>query len=581
MVARRRVDPSGRLAVACGARRRQRRSGAVDVGGRVAGRGAKGEVGPGASCGAPVAAVQVCATEDPPGLAAGGRRRHCARPADIAVIDWSGRRRRHRGARERPAGVAPGRRRLGCGCGLRVRAPAGVRAPAEPRTVRAMPINPDAVGSTSEPHESSWNSKDCLLYALGVGAGVTDPTGFELEFTTENSQEVTQRVLPTFPVVVPGGAGAFAKIGTFNPAMLVHGEQSVGAARPPPCRRHGRVGHHHHRDLRQRVGRGDRQRDGRHGQGDRASRCGPRPVRRSSGARAAGAATAARPAASRSPNGTLTTPSPTPPDPTRRCSTASPATATRCTPTPSSPPWAGSTSRSCTGCAASGSPGGPSCTRCADRTRTVSCPWPARFSKPVFPGEELTVTMWVTGDGLGRVPDLHAGRGRHRRRPAHASGGRPAGSGGGRGRRPAAVTRVRFASLVRLSAWDADNCTRDTNCARRRPRRRVASVGVVRNGGNTHLGHDGLGHEHLGPVGPQRQGDGIRRPGRQHPPVAVVLQFDGREVVPLVLDRGDDHPVEPPFEDGHRGDEEIPRRGPARGGAGPRRQDGARPRVVR
>ncbi|MGH9115776.1 MAG: MaoC/PaaZ C-terminal domain-containing protein [Acidimicrobiales bacterium] len=90
-----------------------------------------------------------------------------------------------------------------------------------------MPINPDAVGYTSEPRESSWDSKDCLLYALGVGAGVTDPTGFELEFTTENTQGVTQKVLPTFPVVVPGGTGAFAKIGSFNPAMLVHGEQSV------------------------------------------------------------------------------------------------------------------------------------------------------------------------------------------------------------------------------------------------------------------------------------------------------------------------------------------------------------------
>jgi acyl dehydratase len=91
-----------------------------------------------------------------------------------------------------------------------------------------MPINPDAVGSTSEPHEASWNSKDCLLYALGVGAGMTDPTGFELEFTTENSQEITQRVLPTFPVVVQSGGGrGFADIGTFNPAMLVHGEQSV------------------------------------------------------------------------------------------------------------------------------------------------------------------------------------------------------------------------------------------------------------------------------------------------------------------------------------------------------------------
>jgi acyl dehydratase len=89
-----------------------------------------------------------------------------------------------------------------------------------------MPLNLEAVGHVSEPRTASWDSKDCLLYALGVGAGVTDPTGFELEFTTENSQDIEQRVLPTFPVVVPGGA-MFAEVGTFNPAMLVHGEQSV------------------------------------------------------------------------------------------------------------------------------------------------------------------------------------------------------------------------------------------------------------------------------------------------------------------------------------------------------------------
>src|ERR1700677_2599352 len=97
-----------------------------------------------------------------------------------------------------------------------------------------MPVNPDAVGFTTEPVTANWNSKDCLLYAVGVGAGVADPTGFELEFTTENSQEVTQRVLPTFPVVVPGGAGVYANIGSFNPAMLVHGEQSVTLHGPLP-----------------------------------------------------------------------------------------------------------------------------------------------------------------------------------------------------------------------------------------------------------------------------------------------------------------------------------------------------------
>ncbi|MHB1486867.1 MAG: MaoC family protein, partial [Acidimicrobiales bacterium] len=86
-----------------------------------------------------------------------------------------------------------------------------------------MPINPDAVGSKSEPHESSWDSKDCLLYALGVGAGCD-----ELAFTTENTKDVTQKVLPTFAVIAGmGGNGAIAKIGSFNPAMLVHGEQSI------------------------------------------------------------------------------------------------------------------------------------------------------------------------------------------------------------------------------------------------------------------------------------------------------------------------------------------------------------------
>jgi acyl dehydratase len=97
-----------------------------------------------------------------------------------------------------------------------------------------MPINPDAVGSKSQPERRRWSSKDCLIYALGVGAGAQDPLA-ELELTTENSQDVTQRALPTMPVVLgAGAAGAYAAIGSFNPAMLVHGEQSVALAREVP-----------------------------------------------------------------------------------------------------------------------------------------------------------------------------------------------------------------------------------------------------------------------------------------------------------------------------------------------------------
>ena len=93
-----------------------------------------------------------------------------------------------------------------------------------------MALNPDAVGSKSDPVEVSWNSKDCLLYAVGIGAG-TD----ELAFTTENTHGVEQVVFPTFPVVIGWGrASAMGNIGSFNPALLVHGQQSVTVHRPIP-----------------------------------------------------------------------------------------------------------------------------------------------------------------------------------------------------------------------------------------------------------------------------------------------------------------------------------------------------------
>jgi acyl dehydratase len=96
-----------------------------------------------------------------------------------------------------------------------------------------MPINHEAVGARSEPARHSWTSKDCLLYAVGVGAGAEDPSQ-ELAFTTENSQDVDQRVLPTMAVVLGAGGGFFGALGAFTPAMLVHGEQSISLAREIP-----------------------------------------------------------------------------------------------------------------------------------------------------------------------------------------------------------------------------------------------------------------------------------------------------------------------------------------------------------
>ena len=98
-----------------------------------------------------------------------------------------------------------------------------------------MPMNLDAVGAVSDPGRHSWTSKDALLYALGVGAGQIDPTGFELEFTTENSQNVEQRVLPTMPVVIAmGGGPGLPSWGDFDFRMLLHGEQGVTVHGPIP-----------------------------------------------------------------------------------------------------------------------------------------------------------------------------------------------------------------------------------------------------------------------------------------------------------------------------------------------------------
>jgi len=84
-----------------------------------------------------------------------------------------------------------------------------------------MAINPDAVGATGGPVRRSWSSKDTLLYAVGVGAGRQ-----ELQFSTENTHDFPQKVLPTFAVIVGGGM-PMDKLGSFNHAMLVHGEQAV------------------------------------------------------------------------------------------------------------------------------------------------------------------------------------------------------------------------------------------------------------------------------------------------------------------------------------------------------------------
>ncbi|GAA1723537.1 MaoC family dehydratase [Fodinicola feengrottensis] len=96
-----------------------------------------------------------------------------------------------------------------------------------------MALNLDIVGVESEPVERSWTSKDSLLYALGIGAGLADPAQ-ELAFTTENSAGVEQAVFPTYAVLLAQSAGS-GRIGDFDPAMLVHAEQAFDLHRPLPA----------------------------------------------------------------------------------------------------------------------------------------------------------------------------------------------------------------------------------------------------------------------------------------------------------------------------------------------------------
>ena len=92
-----------------------------------------------------------------------------------------------------------------------------------------MPIDPNAIGAKTKPNIFEWTDRDTLLYALGVGAGTQD-----LAFTTENSHDTPQQVLPTYAVIACLPFAAAGKIGTFNFAMLLHGSQEIRLHKPLP-----------------------------------------------------------------------------------------------------------------------------------------------------------------------------------------------------------------------------------------------------------------------------------------------------------------------------------------------------------
>lgn len=101
-----------------------------------------------------------------------------------------------------------------------------------------MPIDPTAIGVTTEPALFEWTERDTMLYALGVGAGTTD-----LAYTTENSHDTPQQVLPTYAVICCTGFAAVGALGQFDASKLLHGSQQIRLFAPlPPAGRLSVVG---------------------------------------------------------------------------------------------------------------------------------------------------------------------------------------------------------------------------------------------------------------------------------------------------------------------------------------------------
>jgi len=91
-----------------------------------------------------------------------------------------------------------------------------------------MALNLESVGKTWGPYEFSYNERDLIIYALGIGF-----TRENLEYVYEGAKDF--KAFPTYGVILPSNAGAEAFLSTkANFAMVVHGEQTLEIHHPLP-----------------------------------------------------------------------------------------------------------------------------------------------------------------------------------------------------------------------------------------------------------------------------------------------------------------------------------------------------------
>ena len=108
-----------------------------------------------------------------------------------------------------------------------------------------MPEFEHLVGKEMSRGSFTWDAFKPMLYAVGVGAGLENPYE-ELQFTTDNTLDVEQQVIPSFLTLMHAGGDWIRQLGFKArhwdgmewgyPEGLVHGEQGITLHRPIPDR---------------------------------------------------------------------------------------------------------------------------------------------------------------------------------------------------------------------------------------------------------------------------------------------------------------------------------------------------------